>query len=378
MENTKIGTVSAIFLVLTIIINNIALSFPKNILDSTGSGTFLNLIYVSIFAIILVILIYNLLKRFPGQDILDISNYAFGKTFKIIIGILFIIYLLITSGYILRDFCEGLKIIYFTGTHINYILILFIITIAIVARLGDKAVINCNLLILPIALFSIIFIFLANIKNLVPQKIFPLFGYGFDKTFIIGLQNLYSFGNIGILYFLPSYLKDVKKLKKISIISIVISSFYLIFTLTCLLIMFPFTLSNHEIMPLYLATRYIEFGTFFQRVDSVFILIWIWTMILHLSILLMLSLKIVQKISIIRNRNIIIYVFCTIILLISIIPKNLIQINLFETHIYKYLVLFFILAANIAILIFANIKNKLSKIKTNNGCSTLTSFKSSL
>ena len=34
MENTKIGSVAAIFLVLTIMINHIALSFPKNILDS--------------------------------------------------------------------------------------------------------------------------------------------------------------------------------------------------------------------------------------------------------------------------------------------------------------------------------------------------------
>ena len=69
------------------------------------------------------------------------------------------------------------------------------------------------------------------------------------------------------------YLKDVKKIKKISIISIVISSLYLVVTLTCLLVMFPFTLVSNEIMPLYLASRYIEFGTFYERQDSVFLLI---------------------------------------------------------------------------------------------------------
>lgn len=335
-----------------------------------GSATPINLIYISILAIILVLLICSLLKNFPGQDILDISNFLFGKYFKILVGILFICYLLLTCSYLLRDFCEGLKIIYFTRTHIYYILAIFILTIWIVARLGEKAVINSNMLILPIALFSIIFILLANMKNLVPQKIFPILGYGVNKTFITGLENLYSFGNIGILYFLPSYLKDVKKLKKISIISIVISCFYLIITLTGLLVMFPFTLSNHEIMPLYLASRYIEFGNFFQRVDSVFLLIWIWTMILHLSILLMLSAKVVQKISIIRNRNLIISMFCLIILGISIIPKNLVQINFFETNIYKYMVLYFILGAGIFILIFANLKRRL-KNKSKNKEETL-------
>lgn len=34
MGNTKIGSIAAIFLILTIMINHIALSFPKNILDS--------------------------------------------------------------------------------------------------------------------------------------------------------------------------------------------------------------------------------------------------------------------------------------------------------------------------------------------------------
>ena len=297
-------------------------------------------------------MICSLLKNFPGQDILDISNFLFGKYFKIFVGILFICYLLLTCSYLLRDFCEGLKIIYFTRTHIYYILAIFILTIWIIARLGEKAVIN------------------SNMKNLVPQKIFPILGYGVNKTFITGVENLYSFGNIGILYFLPSYLKDVKKLKKISIISIVTSCFYLIITLTGLLVMFPFTLSNHEIMPLYLSSRYIEFGKFFQRVDSVFLLIWIWTMILHLSILLMLSAKVVQKISIIRNRNLIISVFCLIILGISIIPKNLVQINFFETNIYKYMVLYFILGAGTFILIFANLKRKL-KNKSKNKEETL-------
>lgn len=366
MEDTKIGSIAAIFAVVTIMINHISLSFPKNILDNTGSATPLNIIYISILAIILILLICRLLKPFPGQDIIDISNFLFGKYFKFLIGILFIIYMLSTSGYLLRDFCDGLKIIYFTRTHIYYIIAIFIIAIIIACKLGDRAIINCNLLILPIALFSIILIFLANTKNFVPQKVFPILGYGFNKTFIEGLKNLYSFGNIGILYFLPSYLKDVKQLKKVSIISISISCFYLFFTLSAMLIMFPFTLSNQEIMPLYLASRYIEFGTFFQRVDAVFLLVWIWTMILHLTILLMLSVRIAQKITIIRNRNILIYFFSSLVLIVSLTPKNLVEINLFEENIYKYMVLYFILGTCFGILLFANIKRKLKNSKQKN------------
>ena len=65
MEDTKIGSIAAIFVVVTIMINHISLSFPKNILDNTGSATPLNIIYISILAIILVLLICRLLKPFP-------------------------------------------------------------------------------------------------------------------------------------------------------------------------------------------------------------------------------------------------------------------------------------------------------------------------
>lgn len=366
MENTKIGSISAIFLIISIMINQICLSFPKNILSNTGSASLLNIVYISILSVILVLLVCNLFKRFPGQDILDISNFLFGKYFKFLVGLSFLIYLLITGGYVLRHFCEGIKIIYFLKTQIYYILALFIIAVIMVCKFGDKAIIRSNIFILPVILLSILFIFMANIKIFVPQRMLPILGYGFHKTFIGGLQNLYVLGSFSFLYFLPSYLKDVKQLKKVSVISIIISCSYLAMCGLTLLLMFPYTLSNEVILPLYLASRYIEFGTFFQRVDVIFLLVWIWTMVVYLCILIMITIKITQKITIIKNRNIIIYTFGFIILIVSLIPQNLAQINFFENTIYKNIILYFVLTICIGILILANIKYVLQRKKRKN------------
>ena len=207
---------------------------------------------------------------------------------------------------------------------------------------------------------------MANIKIFVPQRMLPILGYGFHKTFIGGLQNLYVLGSFSFLYFLPSYLKDVKQLKKVSVISIIISCSYLAMCALTLLLMFPYTLSNEVILPLYLASRYIEFGTFFQRVDVIFLLVWIWTMVMYLCILIMITIKITQKITIIKNRNIIIYTFGFIILIVSLIPQNLAQINFFENTIYKNIILYFVLTICIGILILANIKYVLQRKKRKN------------
>ena len=61
-------------------------------------ATIINIIYVSLLALLLVIFIVRLFKKFPGMDILDISEYLGGSLFKKLLGILFISYFLVSSS----------------------------------------------------------------------------------------------------------------------------------------------------------------------------------------------------------------------------------------------------------------------------------------
>ncbi len=54
-------------------------------------------------------------------------------------------------------------------------------------------------------------------------------------------------------------------------------------------------------MPIYLASRYIEFGTFFQRIDAIFLLLWISEVGLYLNIIVMIVLRILKKDNLYRK-----------------------------------------------------------------------------
>ena len=118
MNGTKLGTIEAIAILLTICISHYLLSFPQSILYQLKSSALLNTIFISIIAILIVALIVRLFKKFPGQDILDVSEFLAGKKFKNIIGIIFISYFIISSAVLLRHFCKTLKVIYFPSTDI--------------------------------------------------------------------------------------------------------------------------------------------------------------------------------------------------------------------------------------------------------------------
>lgn len=366
MTKSKIGTVEAIMLILTIVVTHTISSLPREILVTTKSASIINLIFVSILAILFAYFVVKLMKNFGGSDIIDISEYLGGKFFKNIVGIIFILYFLVSSSILLRNFCESIKIIYYPMTNIIFILALFILAICVANRLDFNASLKTNLLIVPLVLASIVFLFISNMSKFVPQRIFPIFGDGLFNTFVIGLGNLASFGGITFLYFLPPYLKEPKKMKKVALISIGISSIYLTLCVATLLFMFSFFINTDEITPLYNATRYIELGSFFQRLESVFLLIWILVFACYLSIVSKFILGIFKKLTNIETKKPLIDVCGLLIFGIALIPKNYAISSKFETKIYPYLVLGITFLLSISILILANLLKKKQRSITAN------------
>ncbi len=219
MSSSKLGYIEAISVLVIITISNVLLNEAKNAFKNTGSGIVLNIIYVSILALILTFVIYKLFKNFKGLDILDISEYLVGKKFKYILGLIFIFLLLFYASLVLRDMGENLKIIYFSNVNISYILMLLIIPAAIVNMLDFKTCVKCNLImVVTITVVSSV-LYLPIIPKFVFQRIFPILGNGANTIFLTGTSLISSFGNLLYIFFIMPLLKDVKDFKKVSFIS---------------------------------------------------------------------------------------------------------------------------------------------------------------
>ncbi|NLC87809.1 MAG: GerAB/ArcD/ProY family transporter [Clostridiaceae bacterium] len=65
MNQSKIGTLEAIMLILSVIIVHTVLSLPKALLNLTGSSTLINIIYFSIIVLVFVYVVCRILKHFP-------------------------------------------------------------------------------------------------------------------------------------------------------------------------------------------------------------------------------------------------------------------------------------------------------------------------
>ena len=356
MKSEKIGFIEAVSLITIVIINKVILVLPQNIISLTGSGAWLNAIYVSIIALLITWLITALFKHFQGKNIFEISSFLGGNFLKIIIEILYLITLLIVPIYVLKNISESLITIYFNTSPLLYILLFFIISSVVANHFNLKTISKANTVLMFASFLGIAAIIILSAKHFSFDRLFPILGYGPRKIFVTGLESLFSFSAIGYLFLINPLLDKTKKFKKISIISIAISGIYLVLTVTSILLSFSLSLKGGESFSLYLLSRNVEFGRFVQRIDAVFILFWIISIILYISIALNFAINIFKKITHIVDTKYVNYSMHMLILAILLIPCTLAKFNGIVENIFKYLVFIVLYFASILILILANIK----------------------
>lgn len=341
MSVEKIGKIEAIALIIIIMINSIILNVPNIIILTTESGTSLNIIFISILAIAFTYIIYKLFKPFLGKDILDISEYVGGNVLKTIVGILFIIFFMLVAALSVKFFANFLKLLYFNKSPIIYLLMFFLIPALFINKLGIKAISGVNLIFFPIAILSLIFLLSFSYNRFSIEKIFPILGNGFFNTFVYGATNISAFSGLAYLYFIPSLLKNAKDFKKVSMASIIISGIFLVFSIISLMMSFSAVATTNETLSLYLLTRMIKFGYSLEKLDTIFIFIWILSIFSYTSINLFYSLKIFKKISNIEDSGTLIYPLGLIILGLCLVFKSTSIIQFFAKIICKYYILRF-------------------------------------
>lgn len=153
---------------------------------------------------------------------------------------------------------------------------------------------------------------------------------------------------------------DGKKFKKVCIISLSVYFIYLLLGVIALLFLIPSITEINNTLSVYILSRRVSFGSFLQRIDAVFILFWIMSIFNYLAITMHYSLSSFKKITNIKHEKGMILCFASLLYVVSMIPKNIADISIFESTIYKYASIVFVFIITMIILICAFFKQRKS------------------
>lgn len=358
MNTEKLGNFEAISLVIIVMISHIILNLPNEILTSTLSAAPLNVIYISSIVLIFFIVLDKFFTPFHNKDIIDVAEYVGGSLLKKITSIIYTIHSIFISGILILSFVDTIKTIYLQNMPTELICLLFILVAILANQFGFKSVSRTNAILMPFILITIVVIFLSLFTDFVPQRIFPILGYGVNETFVSGASNIFAFGELILLFLIRPNLHNSKQAKKVGIISILLSSLFLFLSVLALLLLFPYITGGEGVLSIYMITRSIQFEKLFQRVDALFILIWALTFFSYLSVVISYTLKLNKKATSTNKNSPIVYLIGLAIFIVTLIPQNISQIRFAENVIYKYFSLFIVFILSSTILILGYLKKK--------------------
>ena len=175
-----------------------------------------------------------------------------------------------------------------------------------------------------------------------------------------GYGNIFAFSSMIIAPFLMPFIGTGKNLRKAGGISVVVYFVYLLLGIISLLFLIPSITNINNTLSIYILSRRANFGTFIQRIDALFILIWIMSIFNYLAITMHFSLVSFKKTTGIKHESGMVFCFAAILYIISLIPQSISGVTFFDGTIYKYCSIAFVFLITVFILLWAYIKKKKS------------------
>ncbi|HOM02526.1 MAG TPA: endospore germination permease [Acetivibrio sp.] len=361
------GKREAISILLVLICNQLILGFPSIMSNSVGSAGWIMTIYVSIITLCLFLIMAKLYSAFEGKDLLDIGEFVGGNIIRIIVGLLVVIDTVFLISIKLREYTEHIKIISFTQSPVSFITLFFTLGMIISVYYGIEPLVRSASIVVPVVAVGIIIVVAGSVKNFEFSNIMPILGTGPYDIFVGGLPRISIYSGLLPLFFIPPFMGGYKDIKEIGILAIIISSVVLTLGILAYLLVFPYPTSANSVLPFFELSRVLEYGRFFQRIESVFLLTWSLAGMIYLSSGLYFIVYVFSKTFRLKYYRPLIIPFTLIIFASSLIPKSLIEIMYIDNKIIRYYSWIITFGMTLILLVIARLVKRKKRGMAKNG-----------
>ncbi len=319
------GSFEATCITITLITTQLFLNFPRSMMEAAWTAGWLLTIYITVIALILFLIIERLYRPFKGKDLIDLGEYIAGKTGRIIVGVIFLFFFLYINPVILREFSENIKIISLSDSPLSFVMLFFIAGMTIASYAGLEAIVRLSAIAVPIIAAGYIVIITGALRYCDISRITPWLGSGPYEIFIKGMPRISVFAGIILVYFLYPFIRKKSLFKTVGYRSIILSGIFFFSGMLIFSMVYQYPTGTESFLPIYQLSRLVDYGRFFQRVESMFLIIWVLSALLHLSINLFLIPYVFKKTFKLKYYKPLIVPFAIIVYALAFFPENLIS-----------------------------------------------------
>jgi len=330
-KKIKFGRWEAVALTSNLICTKVFLYFNRLTVEDAGNAGWLMAIFICAVAVALYSLQIWLYKKFEGKDILDIAEIAGGKILKAITGFTLGGLLFLLAAITIRKFSEDIKTVSLPTSPLSYVMVFFMAGIVIAGFLGVESIVRHSAIVIPVVVAGYIVILLGIMPKIDVTNLFPIFGTGVKNVLLKGFYRTSIFAELLVLFMLPPFLGGYEDVKNIGYVSVGLCSFFLITGSLVYILVFPYPSSLEPFLPVFNMARLIGLGRFFQRIESLFVFIWVMSALMYLSAVFFFATYTVSKAAGLKYIRPMIIPFAIIVFSIAFLPPDLVSVIKIES-----------------------------------------------
>lgn len=274
IKEGKFGPAEAIILLVIANTARIFLPYPRMLVEIGGPAAWMTPLGGLAIALAGVFVFSRVLDKSPDKTIIEITEEAFGPVAGTLLNLVTILFFLAVGSLFTREFSEAMIIAALPSTPVKVITAMYLIMGLVGAYLGIESLARTARLMYPYALGGIVILLLALVPQWNMHNLFPLLGNGPARVFGGGSVSTAAVTEIIAAAVLVQATGGSKNFKIIGYRSMLMAFGLLILLLLTLTLTIHREALVENTLPFYRVTSMIYLGRFFQRVESIFVIIW--------------------------------------------------------------------------------------------------------
>ncbi|MBO8128770.1 MAG: GerAB/ArcD/ProY family transporter [Peptococcaceae bacterium] len=279
----KVGVREAVAVTIIFIIAKLFLSYQVHLFHFAANAAWMVPLIQTVLTIGAFLVLAWLLERHPGKTIVEIGEELVGPVINTFFGIILAVIFVGLVGLILRQFAERALTGFIPDTPISAVVLLFMTGVVPVAYLGFEVIARTARVFIVFLVLSGLTVVVLSSPLWEGHALYPLWGNGPVGLIKGSLVASGVFMEIFLLAVIAPFLPR-GSLRRVGFWSIGLSGLFLFLGVISVLLVFSFPASAELAVPFFEVTRTISIGRFGQRLETLFLPMWVLISLIKMSV----------------------------------------------------------------------------------------------
>ena len=283
IRKANISSKQAILLIVGTIFSTMLLYLPSFIFSIAKQDSWISVLIVILFGILVGNINARLGERFPAQTIIQYAPAIIGKILGKITGLIMIFSFILLTAIIVREFAGVISSIFMTETPLYVFILSPILLAAYTSSQGLEVLARANEITLQILIIILFFIIVMSIPSIDFDNITPVLEQGIYPVIKGVYPATIFFGEIFIISMLFPYFNKPREGRKIAFWGVTGAGLLLFVLMVAGILVFNCEASRIQFLALALARR-VSVAEVIERLDPLIMLTWMGGLFIKTSV----------------------------------------------------------------------------------------------